>query len=96
MSKKIKEEKLKKLLSKLEDNYHKLPLVEKASVTSNFLLPPRSFLKADTPKQRISRQQIPKVIAQRIISYRTKPTYSLDIKTWVDQTGSILTHIAVA
>ncbi len=83
------------LSSKYRAKIGTVPLVEKANVTSNFLLPPRSFLKADTPKQRISRQQIPKVIAQRIISYRTKPTFSLDIKTWVDQTGSILTHETV-
>ncbi len=83
------------LSSKYRAKIGTTPLIEKANVNSGFLLPPRSYLKANTPKQRILRQQVPKVIAQRIISYRTKPTHSLDIKTWVDQTGSILTHETV-
>ena len=72
-----------------------IPLIEKANIASGFLLPPRSFLKENTPIQKIMRQQIPKIIAQRIISYRTKPNHSLDVKTWVDQKGAVLTHETV-
>ena len=72
-----------------------IALIEKANITSSFLLPPRSFINTNVSKQLISRQQLPKVIAQRIISYRTKPTHSFEIKTWLDHTGSVLTHETV-
>jgi len=83
------------LSSKFREKNGTIPLIEKANIASGFLLPPRGFLKENTPKQRIMRQQIPKIIAQRIISYQTKPTYSLDVKTWVDQKGAVLTHETV-
>lgn len=67
------------------------PLIEKVNIAPGFLLPCRSFLKLNTPRKRFMRQQFPKVIAQRIISYHTKPKHSLDIKTWVDREGVVLT-----
>jgi hypothetical protein len=72
-----------------------IPLVEKVSFEYGFLLPPRSFLKGNTPKQRLIKQKIPKIIAQRIISYRSKPKFLLNVKTWVDQKGAVLTHETV-
>ena len=83
------------LSSKYRADKGTIPLVEKASFANGFLLPPRSFLKANTPKQRLIRQKIPKIIAQRIISYHTKPTFSFNVKTWVDQKGAVLTHETV-
>lgn len=72
-----------------------VPLIEKANFATGFLLPARSYLKAKTPQIKFKRQQVPKIIAQRIISYRTRPTYSLDVKTWVDKKGTVITHETV-
>ncbi|UCG04690.1 MAG: SAM-dependent DNA methyltransferase [Candidatus Heimdallarchaeota archaeon] len=71
------------------------PLIEKVNIAPGFLLPPRSFLKLNTPRKRFMRQKTPKIIAQRIISYHTKPKHSLDIKTWVDREGVVLTFETV-
>ncbi|UCE13099.1 MAG: N-6 DNA methylase [Candidatus Heimdallarchaeota archaeon] len=72
-----------------------IPLIEKANFVNGFLLPARSYLKTRTPQKKFKRQQTPKIIAQRIISYRTKPTYSINVKTWVDKKGRIVTHETV-
>ncbi|MFX0125312.1 MAG: hypothetical protein ACFFAE_16915, partial [Candidatus Hodarchaeota archaeon] len=72
-----------------------IPLIEKANFASGFLFPARNFLHKKTPKEMLERQQISKIIAQRIISYRTIPKFFLDVRTWVDQEGLILTHETV-
>lgn len=83
------------LSSKYRTRKGTIPLIEKASVGLGFLLPARSFLKENTPKKSVMRQQTPKVIAQRIISYQTKPSCKFDLKLWVDQEGTFLTHETV-
>lgn len=83
------------LSSKYRSKDGNIPLVEKSTISSGFLFPRRNFLHKKTPKQKLKRLKIPKIIAQRIISYHTKPSYSLDLKTWVDREGEILTNETV-
>jgi len=72
-----------------------IPLIEKSSIGNGFLLPPRHYVKTDVPYKIIQRQQKPKIIAHRIIGYRTHPSFLLNLKTWVDQKGEIITHETV-
>ncbi len=81
--------------SKFRTKKGTIPLIEKATISTGFLFPARSFLHERTPIEKLNRQQIPKIIAQRIISYQTKPKFNLNIKTWVDQEGVMLTHETV-
>ncbi|MFX1507420.1 MAG: Eco57I restriction-modification methylase domain-containing protein, partial [Promethearchaeota archaeon] len=72
-----------------------VPLIEKSTISSGFLYPVRSFLNEDTPIEKLKRLQTPKIIAQRIISYKTKPKFKLKIRTLVDQEGVFITHETV-
>ncbi|MFW9906061.1 MAG: N-6 DNA methylase, partial [Candidatus Thorarchaeota archaeon] len=72
-----------------------IPLIEKSTISSGFLYPARHFLHDETPIEKLERQQTPKIIAQRIISYQTKPKFKLKIKTLVDREGVIITHETV-
>ena len=83
------------LSSKYRVNEGNIPLIEKSTISSGFLFPSRSFLHEKTPIERFKRQRSPKIIAQRIISYQTKPKFLLRVKTWVDQNGVMLTHETV-
>jgi len=68
------------------------PLIEKANLVSGFILPNRNFISENVPKKLVLRQQKPKILAQRIISYKTKPDYRFDLQLWVDHKGSELSH----
>jgi len=83
------------LSSKYRVSEGNIPLIEKSTISSGFLYPSRSFLDEKTPNERFKRQKSPKIIAQRIISYQTKPKFLLRVKTWVDQKGVMLTHETV-
>ena len=72
-----------------------VPLIEKSTISSGFLYPTRSFLHEETPVEKLERQQTPKIIAQRIISYQTIPKFKLNVKAFVDQKGAIITHETV-
>ncbi|MFX0013923.1 MAG: N-6 DNA methylase [Promethearchaeota archaeon] len=72
-----------------------IPLIEKSNFASGFLFPTQHYISPNTPQKLLLRQKVPKIIAQRIISYRTKPKFRLDVKTWFDSKGAILTHETV-
>lgn len=71
------------------------PLIEKANLVSGFTLPNHNYISENVPKKLVLRQQKPKILAQRIISYKTKPDYRFDLQLWVDHEGSELTHETV-
>ncbi|MFX0181508.1 MAG: N-6 DNA methylase [Candidatus Hodarchaeota archaeon] len=83
------------LNSKYRVSNSNIPLIEKRSIGNGFLLPPRHYVKSDLPDRIIQRQQKPKIIAHRIIGYRTQPSFLLNLNTWVDQKGEIITHETV-
>ncbi|MHA2293667.1 MAG: HsdM family class I SAM-dependent methyltransferase [Candidatus Hodarchaeales archaeon] len=83
------------LSSKYRSKEENIPIIEKANIGTGFLLPPRNFVNENVPKKHYKRQKKPKIIAQRIISYRTQPNFILRIKVWVDNTGTQITHETV-
>jgi len=72
-----------------------VPLYEKANIFNGFLAPAYSFLADETPIEAYTRIKKPKVIAQRIISYKTKPYYQLHPKVFADIKGEIISHETV-
>ncbi len=70
-------------------------LIEKANLANGYVLPARSFLLEDTPLKLISRQMVPKILAQRIISYKTKPKFLFDLKILNDSEGTMISHETV-
>ena len=70
-------------------------LIEKANLANGYVLPARSFLLEDIPLKLISRQMVPKILAQRIISYKTKPKFRFDLKIWNDSEGTMISHETV-
>jgi hypothetical protein len=71
------------------------PLIEKSSLASGFLMPNRSYNSSKVPRSTILRQQVPKILAQRIISYKTKPKFRFGLKLWVDNKGIKISHETV-
>ncbi|MFX0052262.1 MAG: Eco57I restriction-modification methylase domain-containing protein, partial [Candidatus Hermodarchaeota archaeon] len=72
-----------------------VPIIEKSNIGDGFLLPPRHYVKTDVPRRIIQRQQQPKIIAHRIIGYKTQPAFKLNLKTFVDYKGEYITHETV-
>ena len=72
-----------------------VPLIEKCTISSGLLLPFRYTTQITKYPSLIKRIQQPKLIAQRIIGYQTKPKYKLMIPVIVDPDGSIVTHETV-
>lgn len=71
------------------------PLIEKVSLTHGFLLPERNYVTENVPEIKFKRLRQPKIIGQRIIAYKTKPKFQLDLPIWVDSSGVHLTHETV-
>lgn len=70
-----------------------LPLYEKRDVGLGYLKKYRYYVdidKQDDPQ--VTRQHHPKIIGQRILSYRTEPYYSLNIYPYVDEKGEKITQ----
>ncbi|MHA1976999.1 MAG: Eco57I restriction-modification methylase domain-containing protein [Candidatus Hodarchaeales archaeon] len=68
------------------------PLIEKITLTHGFLLPERNYVDKNTPDSKLKRFLQPKIIAQRIIAYKTKPTFNLNLPVMVDPLGDHITH----
>ncbi len=68
------------------------PLIEKSNLGAGFLMPNRYFVSSKVPRKTILRQYVPKIMAQRIISYKTKPDFRFDLMLWVDFKGSKISH----
>ncbi|PWI46985.1 hypothetical protein CEE45_14180 [Candidatus Heimdallarchaeota archaeon B3_Heim] len=71
------------------------PLIEKVSLTHGFLFPERNYVNEAVPEIKFKRLKQPKIIGQRIIAYKTKPKFQLDLPIWVDSLGVYLTHETV-
>lgn len=70
-----------------------IPLYEKRDIGLGHLKKNRFFV--DMEKQddfQVTRQQLPKIITQRILSYQTEPLYSLNIYPYVDINGEKITQ----
>ena len=73
----------------------KIPLVEKSTIKNGFLAPQKHFVDDKIPLKIIERQKQMKILAQRILSYQTKPNFKLLTKTWVDTEGQVISHETV-
>ena len=73
----------------------KIPLVEKSIIKNGFLAPEKHFVDDEIPLKVVKRQKQRKILAQRILSYQTKPKFKLLTKIWVDTEGQIITHETV-
>lgn len=78
--------------SRFRSNLAGIPLIEKCTISTGFLLPSRYTMHVNASPSLVKRIQQPKLIAQRIISYQTKPKYKLIIPVLVDPIGSAITH----
>ncbi len=68
-----------------------LPLFEKRDVGLGYLKKNRYYVDIDKQDDhQVTRQQNPKIIGQRILSYQTEPYYSLNIYPYVDGKGEII------
>ncbi len=76
-------------------NKGKIPLVEKSTIKIGFLAPEKSFVDDRIPLKFIERQKQKKILAQRILSYQTKPKFKLLTKTWADNKGQMISHETV-
>jgi hypothetical protein len=72
-----------------------VPLIEKVTLTHGFLFPERNYVSSDVPDLKLKRFFQPKIIAQRIMSYKTKPKFQLNLPIWVDSSGDHITHETV-
>ena len=69
-----------------------IPLIEKITLTHGFFLPERSFVDSNVPELKLKRLLQPKIITQRIIGYKTKPTFQFSLPVLVDSLGEYITH----
>lgn len=69
------------------------PLYEKRDIGLGYLKNPRYFVDMDRSEDsQVSRQRKPKIVTQRILSYKTDPYYSLWANPYVDREGKIITQ----
>ncbi|MHA2155262.1 MAG: N-6 DNA methylase [Candidatus Hodarchaeales archaeon] len=83
------------LNSRYRTSESSIPLIEKVTFTHGFLLPERNYVSKDVPELQLKRFLQPKIITQRIISYKTKPKFQLNLPIWVDSLGNHITHETV-
>ncbi len=74
--------------SSFKSDFGDRPLIEKSSLGEGFLFPPRYYLdKSKLIGSKIKSINLPKIIAQRIISYQIKPVFRFKLKVYVDLQG---------